>query len=210
MKKIFALATALVSMTAALTSCGNGEADYVMNPAPSPVVTSTNSTTQTGSSHTKTLSQDVNYNAITFYIPFVDGQLDHFDYQFTVEGKFGTETFNAADLYDAGFVPAAAKLKDQTNVFYKAFMLKADLKSHDKLTVTANVIAKTPYADIEQAKIAQGFTLVAEAGQQSDTKQTTYLDVAQFTNRSSLEIDAIMTKLAKMQSQYDSATFYLK
>ncbi len=82
MKKIFALAIALVSMAAVMTSCNNDDNDYIMQPAPAPV-------TVAQQEHVKNIEATVD-----FMLPVTDVQLEMMDIElrYTISGKTYTVT----------------------------------------------------------------------------------------------------------------------
>ena len=135
MKKIFALATVLVSMTAALTSCGNGEADHVINPAPKP---DSEKTTPADTSDKE--AAKITFDG-TLYFTAGDNQLDCINCSYDIQVGGKTLTVNLADLQPTTNYPDGVKMALtalELNTGFKpvvlTYQIPSDLKGEVKIT----------------------------------------------------------------------------
>ena len=148
MKKIFALAVALVSMTAAMTSCSsNDEAEHVMNSTPS----STSMNTSTPVSE---------YAGQIYFSAFSD-QLQYINTVYNVQVGNQTYTVNVSDLQTVSSYPMQAKVllgnSKETSSALKIYLYKLPAGSKGKVTVTSAFSVKQGVEMPEKVNVALAF-----------------------------------------------------
>ena len=199
MKNFFAIATlALVSMSAAMTSCSNGEADDVMAPAPA------QSETTAATSYT--------YSDMVLYIP-VDSMLqEHFDYKLTIESPMGSETVDVYSLPSStdvtfeheSYATESGKLKADV----KMYKFNGQIEEGTTIKVTSDIKVKAPFADFGKAHLFFGLEIQYKLnGKQNEIEIKGAFNFVESFDASNEGADAVMNDLASSMNIAATRTY---
>ncbi len=128
MKKIFALAIALVSMAAVMTSCNNDDNDYIMQPAPAP-----------GAVAQQEPVTDIEAT-VDFMLPVTDVQLEMMDIElrYTICGK--TYTVTADQMVKSSFANPTDDLRGVGNGMLLTYSIPSTFTTDELKDATVECI----------------------------------------------------------------------
>ena len=164
MKKIFALAAALVSMSAVMTSCGNnGEANDIMTPRPQAPAATDNTNTNSGNAE----AAKAQARTLKVYVPVLDGQQNFIDEAFvlTVDGK--TYNFKTSELTES---EAGIPIGDEAKTIFDAAHASADLSTWKSNNLTYKALVYTVPGTYEHATVTLNRKLVAVSNRPADAE----------------------------------------